>query len=167
MGTDIALVLSSAQPTTISKNMAIDHLKAEPTNDNKIFFDTNLYLPDAQQKTLSIDVEPIFLLYINQMPTELTGHFMAEEFSKKYIKSKPKIQGRSLPAGQRQRILMALTLNRRRVTILPDEAISHLESASELQKMTNILPLPEPYFFINNRPDTAVVANHIVELKPP
>jgi hypothetical protein len=32
--------------------------------------------------------------------------------------------------------------------------------------MPNILPLPELYFFIAHRPDTAVVANHIAELKP-
>jgi len=67
------------------------------------------------------------------MPTELVSHLMAEEFSKKYIKSKPKKQSCALPAGRRQRILMALTFNRRRGALLPDEAISQLNPASELE----------------------------------
>jgi hypothetical protein len=60
MGTDITLVLSSAQPKTISKKIAMDPLKAMPINDTKIFFDTNLYLPDEHQKSLFIGVKPTF-----------------------------------------------------------------------------------------------------------
>ena len=58
---------------------------------------------------------------------------MAEEFSKKYIKSKPEKQRCALPADRRQRILMALTFSRRRGALLPDEAISQLDPASELE----------------------------------
>lgn len=71
-----------------------------------------------------------------------------------------------LSAGQRQRILIARTLYRRAEVLLLDEATSHLDPASELEIMKNILSLPVPSFFITHRPDIADLANHIVELKP-
>ena len=67
------------------------------------------------------------------MPSGLVRHLMAEEFSKKYIKSKPEKQRCALPADRRQRILMALTFSRRRGALLPDEASGQLDPASELE----------------------------------
>jgi ATP-binding cassette subfamily B protein RaxB len=75
-------------------------------------------------------------------------------------------QGCLLSAGQRQRILIARTLYRRAEILLLDEATSHLDPASELEIMKNILSLPVPCFFITHRPDIAALADHIVELKP-
>ena len=75
-------------------------------------------------------------------------------------------QGCLLSAGQRQRILIARSLYRSAEILLLDEATSHLDAASELQIMKNILSLPVPCFFITHRPDIAALADHIVELKP-
>lgn len=75
-------------------------------------------------------------------------------------------QGCLLSAGQRQRILIARTLYRRAQILLLDEATSHLDPASELEIMKNILSLPVPCFFITHRKDIAALADHIVELKP-
>jgi ATP-binding cassette, subfamily B, bacterial CvaB/MchF/RaxB len=70
----------------------------------------------------------------------------------------------SLSAGQAQRVLLARALYRDAAVLLLDEGTSHLDSATELAVMRDILALPITCIFATHRRDIAEQADRVLIL---
>jgi ATP-binding cassette subfamily B protein RaxB len=68
----------------------------------------------------------------------------------------------SLSAGQAQRVLLARALYRDSAVLLLDEGTSHLDAATELAVMHDILALPITCIFATHRHDIAELADRVL-----
>lgn len=72
--------------------------------------------------------------------------------------------GCELSAGQQQRVLIARALYRKAPVLLLDEGTCHLDLATEMHVISNVITRPGICLFVTHRPEVAVLADIIVTL---